>query len=112
MDPIYNLTEVRRILRRGIEAGHWTMEQLDQPSKGYKALCEEMKRHKVVELRSFPVPPYRNPLRDETPESTERVEVVSPRDFGPAPNPKPSEPSEPEELDGVTIYSNSPDLFF
>lgn len=40
------------------------------------------------------------------------VEIISPRDFGPAPNPKPSEPSEPEELDGVTIYSNSPDLFF
>ena len=108
MDHLQNLTTTRLLLRQGIEKGLWTLEDLDRPSMGWKENAERFRRHHP----KYQQHEYRNPLRDETPESTERVEVVSPRDFGPAPNPKPSEPSEPEELDGVTIYSNSPDLFF
>ena len=81
MEPLYDITSVRLLLRRGIASGHWTLEDLDKPTPGYKQLCEEMSRHKVVELRSFPVPPVRNPLRD--PEAAATVTLSDPRDFTP-----------------------------
>jgi len=37
----------------------------------------------------------------------ERVQVVSPRDFVPAPDPLPTEPN--QELDGITTFTNHPD---
>jgi len=39
-----------------------------------------MARHKVIELRSFKVPPYINPLRAPA----EEVQISDPRDFTPA----------------------------
>jgi len=78
----FDHTEVRLLLRRMVEKGLVTVEQLDTPSLGYQQLVLEMSRHKVVELRSFPIPPYRNPLRDVPSEPA--VEITSPRDFAPA----------------------------
>lgn len=75
MKPAFDLTEVRLLLRRGIAAGHWTLEQLDLPSPGWVITMEDARR-----IPGFVPPTYRNLLRDE-PTTTERVEVVSPRDF-------------------------------
>jgi len=75
MKPAFDLTAVRLLLRRGIAAGHWRLEDLDQPSPGWIITMEDARR-----IPGFVPPTYRNLLRDE-PTTTERVEVVSPRDF-------------------------------
>jgi hypothetical protein len=71
----FDLTEVRRLLRRGIDAKHWTLQDLDSPSPGWLITMEDAKR-----IAGFTPPVYQNLLRDE-PTPTERVEIVSPRDF-------------------------------
>ena len=75
MKPAFELAEVRRLLRRGVDAGHWTLQDLDTPSVGWRISMEDAKR-----IPGFTPRPYRNLLRDE-PTPTERVEIVSPRDF-------------------------------
>lgn len=75
MKPAFELAEVRRLLRRGVDAGHWTLQDLDNPSPGWLITMEDAKR-----IPGFTPPTYRNLLRDE-PTPTERVEIVSPRDF-------------------------------
>ena len=75
MKPAFELVEVRRLLRRGVDAGHWTLQDLDSPSLGWLITMEDAKR-----IPGFTPRPYRNLLRDE-PTPTERVEIVSPRDF-------------------------------
>ena len=75
MKKAFDTTEVLRLLRRGIAAGHWTLQDLDVPSRGWVITMEDAKR-----IPGFIPPVFRNPLRDE-PTPTERVEVVSPRDF-------------------------------
>ena len=75
MKQAFDLVEVRRLLRRGIDAKHWTLQDLDVPSPGWFITMEDAKR-----IPGFTPRPYRNLLRDE-PTPTERVEIVSPRDF-------------------------------
>ena len=79
MKPAFDTAEVCRLLRRGIEAGHWTMQDLDVPSRGWVITMEDAKR-----IPGFTPPTYRNLLRDE-PTPTERVQVTDPRDFALAP---------------------------
>jgi len=97
----FDPSAVRKILQRGIDSGLWTLEDLDRPSPGYQLLCDEMRRHTVLELRSFPVPPHRNPLRD--PNTSEAVQLSDPRDFTPTEGTTPAQPLDlpltPEELD-------------
>lgn len=75
MKRVFDMAEVIALLRRGIAAGYWTLEDLDVPSQGWVITMEDAKR-----IPGFTPPIHRNPLRDE-PTPTERVEVVSPRDF-------------------------------
>ena len=75
MKPAFEMAEVRRLLRRGVDAGHWSLQDLDIPSRGWVITMEDAKR-----IPGFTPPTYRNLLRDE-PTPTERVEIVSPRDF-------------------------------
>ena len=88
------------ILRKGVESGHWTLDQLDKPSAGWTANTR-------VDRRTFPSGymgiEHRNLLRPH--DTPERVEVVSPRDFTPPPDPAPPEPN--VELDGVTLLTNA-----
>jgi len=79
MKQAFDLTEVRLLLRRGIAAGHWTLEQLDLPSPGWVITMEDARR-----IPGFVPPAYRNLLRDE-PTPAERVQVTDPRDFALAP---------------------------
>ena len=71
----FNPTDARRVLREGIEKGRWTLQDLDNPPPGWVLNELDAKR-----IPGFTPRPYRNLLRDE-PAPTERVEVVSPRDF-------------------------------
>ena len=85
MKQVYDLATIRRTLRDGIAKGYWTEEHFDTPSLGRRTLEEDMKRHKVVELRSFQLPTHRNLLRDHHPEAVQAG--PSPRDFQPAAEP-------------------------
>lgn len=64
MKPTYDSAAAAQILRDGIAKGYWTHEQLSRPTPGYRELKQEMSRHKVMELRNFQLPPYRNLLDD------------------------------------------------
>jgi len=75
MKPAFDLAEVQRLLRRGIDAGHWTLQDLDVPSLGWRISMEDAKR-----IPGFTPRPYRNLLRDE-PVPAERVQITDPRDF-------------------------------
>ena len=79
MDPVYDLSTIRRLLRDGIAKGYWTEEHFDTPSLGRRMLEEDMKQHKVLELRSFQLPPHRNLLRDYHSETVDKG--PDPRDF-------------------------------
>ena len=85
MDPIYDLASIRKTLRDGITKNYWTLEQLDTPSLGRRMLEEDMKHHKVIELRSFQLPPHRNLLRDHHPEAVQAG--PDPRDLAADPQP-------------------------
>jgi len=76
MKKAFDPLEVRLLLRRGVEAGYWTVEQLDQPSMGWRMNAKSFALH----YPKYQQPQYRNLLRDE-PTPSERVEIVSPRDF-------------------------------
>jgi len=75
MKKAFDTTEVISLLRRGIAAGHWTLQDLDVPSPGWVITMEDAKR-----IPGFIPPVFRNPLRDE-PTPAERVQVTDPRDF-------------------------------
>ena len=93
------------LLRHGIDKGLWTLENLDTPSSGWAANTRTDKR---TFPNGYQGAVHRNLLRDPQPDPpSERVQVVSPRDFVPPPDPLPISPG--EELDGITTYTNHPD---
>jgi hypothetical protein len=75
MNQAFDETSVRILLRRMIDRNYITLQDLDNPSPGWLITMEDAKR-----IPGFTPPTYRNLLRDE-PTPTERVEIVSPRDF-------------------------------
>ena len=76
MDHIQDIAATRRLLRRGIEAGYWTLEQLDQPSPGWADNAKRFRIHHPNYVQHE----YRNPLRDQNDPVVQRSE---PRDFTP-----------------------------
>ena len=86
MKKAFDLTEVRLLLRRGIQAGHWTLEDLDQPSPGWQQNAKSFRLHHP----KYPQPEYVNPLRDPEPEPV--VQVSDPRDFTPTEGATPAQP--------------------
>ena len=85
MEKAFDIHSVLLTLRQGIEKGYWTLEQLDQPSMGWRLNAKSFALH----YPKYKQPSHRNLLRDE-PTPAERVEIVSPRDFAvaePAANP-------------------------
>ena len=77
MQHAFDPTSVRLTLRKGIEKGYWTLEQLDQPSMGWEENAERFRRH----YPKYEQPVYRNLLRDE--EAAASVSISDPRDFTP-----------------------------
>lgn len=76
MEKAFDIYSVLLTLRKGVEKGYWTVEQLDEPSSGWRLNARSFALH----YPKYKQPTYRNLLRDE-PTPTERVEIVSPRDF-------------------------------
>ena len=86
MEQAFDLASVRATLRKGIEKGYWTLENLDTPSPGFTANTR-------VDRRTFPSGymriQHRNLLRDD-PTPSERPEAgPHPRDLDP-PTPQPT----------------------
>ena len=71
-----------RVLREGIEKGHWTLEDLDRPSDGFRTATRvdrEWFRGGYEGVQ------HRNLLRDEAKPHPETVQAQpDPRDFVPA----------------------------
>ena len=75
-----DLRSIRQQLRDGIDKGYWTLEDLDKETPGLYLLKEEVRQHRVYELRSHTFPVYRNLLReDHHPEKPQAA--PDPRDF-------------------------------
>ena len=74
MKQAFDPNTVRVTLLHGIKAGHWTLNDLDQPSSGWSYCFAQSKRIPAL-LHS----PFRNLARD--PHTTESVQLVNPRDF-------------------------------
>ena len=66
-----DLSSVMRTLRHGVEVGHWTLEQLDTPSAGFRTCT-------AVDRKTFPGGyegvQHRNLLRDEPIPPTQAAE--------------------------------------
>ena len=79
MQKAFDPTSVRLTLRKGVEAGYWTVEDLDTPSMGWQENAKIFRLHNP----NAPQPQYKNLLRSEDPSQppAPRVEPVSPRDF-------------------------------
>ena len=79
MKPAFDLSSVQALLQRGINAGHWTLEQLDFPSPDYERNLIEARRSRFFSPTYEPPTPYANPLRAAN--TGEAVQPINPRDF-------------------------------
>ena len=77
MNRAFDPTSVRLTLRKGIEKGYWTLEDLDRPSMGWSENAKTFRNH----YPKYPQPEYKNLLRDPEEIKQPRVEPVNPRDF-------------------------------
>ena len=78
MQKAFDLTTIRMTLRKAVQAGHFTMEQLDTPSPGFV-------NNTNCDRRTFPGGyegvEFRNLLRDD-PTPVEAVQAIpDPKDF-------------------------------
>ena len=77
MNPAFDHLAVLTLLTRGINAGHWTLSDIDQPPPGWTYADTQAKR-----IRGFTSPPYVNLLRQS---SAPAVQPIHPKDFPVAP---------------------------
>ena len=113
MQLLNDLSAVQALLQRGINSGHWTLEQLDFPSPDYERNLIEARRSEYFGPTYEPPKPYANPLR--SPNTGEAVQPISPRDFDVAAATRPSEGQRnvdllPHQWPPVPRVSHEPDL--
>lgn len=113
MNRAFNLSSVQALLQRGINSGHWTLEQLDFPSPDYERNLIEARRSQYFGPTYEPPKPYANPLR--SPNTGEAVQPISPRDFDVAAATRPNEGQRnvdllPHQWPPVPRVSHEPDL--
>jgi len=113
MHKAFDLSSVQALLQRGINSGHWTLEQLDFPSPDYERNLIEARRSKYFGATYEPPTPYANPLR--SPNTGEAVQPISPRDFDVAAATRPNKGQSdvdllPRQWPPVPRVSHEPDL--
>ena len=82
MKPLSDISSVMQTLRKGVENGHWTIEQLDSPSHGFRT-CTAVDRRTF--RSGYEGVQFRNLLRDTAQPHPEAVQVISDRDLPPMP---------------------------
>lgn len=116
LKPIFTPEAAAKILWRLILTGRAKIEDFDKPLPTYAGNPDTFKNlaREYPELQHDPevladAQRYLDVLASsqESKQEPERVQVVSPRDFVPAPDPLPISPG--EELDGITTFTNHPD---
>lgn len=113
MKPVFDLSELRATLQRGINAGYWTLDALDTPPPNYHRELTEARQSKYFSPTYSPPSPYRNLLRDHS--APEAVQPVSPRDFDVAATTRANEGQRhvdlfPQQWPSVPCVSDQPDL--
>jgi hypothetical protein len=73
----FDPTALQAILRRGVERGLWTAEQLDRPSQGW---LDNTRVSSKAFKNGYQGIAYRNPLRDQ-PSQTKPVEPMQNKQF-------------------------------
>ena len=81
-------------------------EYVDSVKAVLRAAVPEQKRQRLQHVSEVFAPAELPPEPELTAVHTERVQVVSPRDFVPSPDPLPLEPG--QEIDGITTFTNHP----
>ena len=91
MEPLFNnLRSITLRLKKGLHTPNpanpdvpmWTLEDLDEPSPGFKYNIEQANKHLDIFPRGYQGVRHKNLARqDLAPEIKESVEVVAPKDF-------------------------------
>ena len=113
MKKTFDTASVRALLQRGINAGYWTLEQLDNSPACYDKELREARKSEYFGPTYVPPTPYRNLLRDHS--APEAVQPISPRDFDVAAAARPNEGQPnldllPQQWPPVPCVSDLPDL--
>jgi len=58
-------TDAIKALRKGLESGRWTVEDLDQPPPGFALTLNEFRRHPMAQHYIGQLPEYKNLLRQD-----------------------------------------------
>ena len=99
MNKLYDLASIRLTLRRGVAAGHFTLEQLDTPSPGFVTCTAVDREHFPTGYEGVQ---FVNVLREQAP-APESVQVTSERDLPPLPH-----GITPAEADGPLTLEQNP----
>jgi hypothetical protein len=112
LHPVFSPEHAAKILWRLILTDRAKLEDFDTPPPGFNGDVSKFRNlaREYAHLEKDPdvlndVATYLSHF-DPQPEATERVQVVSPRDFVPSSDPLPVEPN--QELDGITTFTNHP----
>ena len=90
MESLFNNQSLIRRLKKGLHTPNpanpdvpmWTLEDLDEPSAGFKLNMEAANKNFAVFPRGYQGVRHRNLARENVPpEVTESVEVIDPKDF-------------------------------
>ena len=91
MEPLFNnLRSITLRLKKGLHTPNpanpdvpmWTLEDLDEPSPGFKYNIEQANKHLDIHPMGYQGVKFKNLARENPPpEITESVEVIDPKDF-------------------------------
>ena len=76
MNRAYDTLAAMALLRRGIEKGYWTIEDLDNPPPGAALNYADYRRWLVAQKVSGHAPVYRNLLRQSNTENIQEDDFI------------------------------------
>ena len=76
MKRTYDTFAAMALLRRGIETGYWTLEDLDNPPPGAALNYADYRRWLAVQKVTGNAPEYRNLLREQTSENIQEDDFI------------------------------------
>lgn len=76
MKRTYDTLAAMALLRRGIESGHWTLEDLDNPPPGAAMNYSDYRKWLATQKVVAQAPVYRNLLRESNAEDIQEDDFV------------------------------------